>query len=210
MESNEQKVPIEGTDTITIKESPASQVWESDECVFYDLGSVSRGVSREVLDQIDTADEPPLVSENSNDSKENSSNQEHETNALEDETTVTDEKDLGIDEKGSVKSLPEDAKDHGGSLDELTDEIWVGDASKGSNEKLSINDALSDISENGGMEDSGNETISNDDMLCPNVDIDERGEDGSKSREDAVKEKEQITAADGGENEENTADESKA
>lgn len=169
----EEKPPMEGKDVITIKETPASQVWESDECIFYDLGSISRGVSQEVLDRIEAANEPAV--ENTEDKAKSSSTDEGKINdTLEGKTTTHSiEKDLGIDDNESVQSL-QDGQD--GPLTDLTDEIWVGDAKKDSHEKLSINDALSDISETGVMEDSGNETISNDDNLCPNVEeITEKG-----------------------------------
>ncbi|KAJ8044343.1 hypothetical protein HOLleu_07071 [Holothuria leucospilota] len=66
------------------------------------------------------------------------------------------------------------------SPDDLTGDIWVGER-KPSTEILPSNDADSVASETVVAEDSGNETISNDDILCQN------GEEVESAKEDSFR-----------------------
>lgn len=150
--SSIRKQPLETKTSVVIKETPASQVWESDECVFYDLGSLSRGVSREQLDA-DTATDPledcgggPKSSKGGSEPNLGEKFEQHNRASI-----------RSLDFTKTKTSLPDD----------LTGDIWVGER-KPSTEILPSNDADSVASETVVTEDSGNETISNDDILCPN------------------------------------------
>lgn len=163
--SSVQKQPLESKTSVLIKETPASQVWESDECVFYDLGSLSRGVSREQLDA-DTATDP--LGDGGGVPK--SSKGGSEPDLVE---------KFVQHNRASIRSL-DIQKMNASSPDDLTGDIWVGER-KPSTEILPSNDADSVASETVVAEDSGNETISNDDILCQN------GEEVESAKEDSFR-----------------------